>query len=505
MNQINIENCEIGNSPQSDDNEINRIRALVSKKCRYWKYSNSLKYIVHSMTDLEKKKILVEAIARQNPFLAVQIILSMCDDTGELQEIVNQAIQQGIKRANGDKRKLLILLALLELEEVDLFEAYFAQNINIVSGQNLSFLLNNLDCKQLILFARVLAKLDIISNYASILPRVERMYVSKYPILVTETLSILFKNKRYAFLCCYAMATETAAHLETVLNTTTSFLIHSIMNSGTLNARVLQAFVFLKYGIDLRRTISVDEWQILINDEYINAQNAFANLVRKHALAGTVPKEIEILLLVRMGMTSKEAQKCISENTHTDYFKLVGLLLILGHKFENQTEMLEYISAPNNPYQFSENGRINTNTTGNEHVVMLAQKRFEFCASHYTSPQNIINIYFNSAFKIAVNLEHVIQYTSMRFHLDEPQIKHLLSNYVFRAKIQRVNDGSISVRMINVFTSAPGRLSTNKYWINHNNQKYEFKKGDYFYAKFKFLSSVSKKINFAQMFSYYFR
>jgi len=462
------------------------------------KYYNTIKFMVHMTDSRNKRKMMISQIARVNPYLCAQIIMTICEDTKEEEDFLIDYIESRLENATNNHKKSLLLIGLLELKQYDkFFEGYASSKDWIYDEKTRKFLRNNLSAKQQLILLEALLRNG------------ENKYINEFVTSLKKKcsdenrLDVISFAKRIAgqgyIQCSYDLLNSVKLEHEmyAIFDENRSILENQISNKKSFqNPNECSLYLFYKFNIYSKTINDLELWDVFFDETgWIRHTESFRVLIKRYLKNGFLNDQTILYFLDRFGVRQESYNKEMAKSYLNNYLG-TGTVYIEPYYssmcFEDK--MISLLDDPNfiNKYEFSlERLGINTNFDVNQAKEYYLY--FDKCFSNYKNVENIIRVYFNSPIKRFVNIEYLIVSISKRFNIDEKKMKYLLGDYVFKGKVCRINDNSVSIRAFNVWTVRSCRLNIRKYWVTDNNgQKHQLEIGDILFFKFAYITDEGK-------------
>lgn len=418
-------------------------------KCKTAKYSNSLKYLINIIPDETVKMQLITRISYYNPFLAAQILSSICSDTQNIERKVMEIIKKGMTFENGFYKKELLLKASIHMKNYPLFVDYY---ISILADKDIATKksLNNRLCREFNADDFIsLYEIFLSKNSTRFIKTSLRAFSDVYQIYDSRTKQLvqtMYEKQEYELLCSFYKSCDISL-IDKLCLSPKEYNDILFIKKCTSVWTLLDEFKFI-YGIsfyDYYKKSANDLAEIVTSFSpfcYHKILRAFSTLA-KHTLLDydTIAAVLEI---INISNPPSPSQKINNRAKVGEELRLLlqkpikSLRLSLIYDFPyDENEALQFLNEENAPKLFSYS--CNIITRDNDSIYKDFPEINAFMSSvfsKYHSFDNIITVYLNSPLRFIVTLHTLIDTVKhyRRFTIEE--INHGLSLFFYSGRYQ---------------------------------------------------------------------
>lgn len=482
-------------------NSENILKKKITKMAVQQKYYNSIKFMVHMTDNKYTRQMMISQISYANPYLCAQIIMTICEDTQDEEKYLLDTILKRLDRVSNNYKRVFLLMALVELGENEKFGEALLKNNDLINYKTFRIFLNNFNIKQQLVLIRILLNAGTSRYVSTIIQNLEKCYSSENDLEAIDLAKTLIDRGELTIAYKLMKLVKFDYDVSKILGLKKEYIKSLLLKKAPLSSPDdFEIYLNAEYGFSRKDADDSVAWKIIIDNENVSIYgSALDNLLKKY-LKENLLSNNTILNILRMRGINEDY---IDENAADEY--LYNLLkkkdTVHGEPFyslmQNENEILGFLNSGKfiNKYQFNEDAKLNLNTTHNIDLTKVPYEYFDQCVKSFKSSENLIRVYFNTPLKCTINLEYLINALKKKFDCDESRIRFLLGDYVFKGKVCKVNENSVSIRPFNIWTLKPCRFNTKKYWVSDGEERHIVKVGDILYFKYNYMASDSEKIN----------
>lgn len=480
--------------------DVDKLRNIVKNKCFNNKYHDSLKFMIHNCNNIEIRDELLKNVFYCDAYLGSKIYMSMCDDREETRQLIDNILIDIKYRAQKILRKVRVLLAYLELDELEDFFEYYMEIEDILTYNEFSYIARNVTYCQMLVFMRAMMNGYTKIGWSMFAKYIKQVYTPDNDEELFALLAELLKCKKYEA-CSTIMAVIglSSKMIKLLTEESRQKYWEELVETGLKNNKRFVLYLNLRYGYNENGNNSNVILQNILEDTHFLNGKWSASFLKKLARNEVLTKEQKTIFLLKIGLEEKAARKIVEE----ERFEVVMLAqskekLVLAELLDDRQKLMDYITyttIDTMQFPFSARERITIRNDASQYDRTREYSIFNEYMEREQEPRKIAYLYFNSIFRYIVNLEYVVEYLENRFALNEKQLKTIFGDYILWGRVCKVNENSVSIRVKNVLTLHPCRMNTNKYWIERDGVKVKLKIKDDFYFKVAYLMKNGSKLN----------
>ena len=453
------------------EDKIDSIYLRIKKKCQQIKYYKSIIFMVHVLPDKTFRKLLIGKIANVNAFLAARIITTICEDTQEEQNyLLNILIYKSIKAYKPDEQKLL-LLALIELEEYEIFESRLKYNLKLFrndydSYSNLTFYFSQLRTDQQLVLISLILKYNNKFRLQPFRYVLESTYESNegndnkiLAIVKNEIDKGNLSNIETLLRVSKLNLKETTANLSAKNRMKLKYILFN--RPRTPKRSELALYYFLSYQLSIQNMNNLYIWHALLEEENVYEYlHLFCRFLKyyyfkcKIIKAETIEMIYDYLNLNLIVKTNNTECKEIFINGFVTgkrffqppFFSLMKnesflMAFLNGERYQNSKFVHLYIKLIN---KNQHSGFFFVDKYSSSEIE-FCYNYFDECLKNYSRVDNFIRVYFNSSMKYTISCEYFIEKVINQFKCSSEDLKILFKDIFFKGKIYRVDENWIFV------------------------------------------------------------
>ena len=407
----------------------------IIEMAQYPKYHNTLKFLVHMISDKDKRKIVMGQIALINPYLATQVLMTICENIEEERVYLLEILKQLYSLSENKFIKYLLIMAILNLDKNEEIEMLFKK-------QN-----------ELMVFCNMLTTL-------------EHFYIDTEKQLALIELFIKFR--RFKAIDIVLKDMENTDNFDKMQNEKAVNISKQLEHIG-------------HFGLSNRLLIMAGLKQAPLD--------AFNNNVKDKNVAFKFAQKPKQLLNFENGIGKRLSFNSLRESNEQYYSFIKDENNFLKDNKLKSGLLKEYVYIKENGFNNKESAAISYD------VLNL----FNVCLHKYKSEDNFVRLYFNSPLKLGVKFEYLVEKLKVRFNCKNKKIKFILKEYLIKGKISEINESYITIKPLNLNTGQECRMILNGCVLQNDKQKEFLQKNRICYFMFDFMKEVNnRKIIFVQ-------
>ena len=478
-----------------------QFRELIKKKCFDAKYHNSLKYMIHNCDDIDTRNSILEIVFIYDPYLASKIYMSMCDDNPETIERIDNILAQVKEYARSQLKKTRLLMAYLELEKINEFYVYYYKVVSQFDKRTYIYMTANLTYKQIlyVLNAIINSKMKKCNFIGICISNIRHKYTPEYDDMLIKLILKFFEAKTYTECWKLAVATRKARNLKVILGQElTQQYINQLLEEGLNTSHKYGLYLSLKYGYSGDSNNNEDVVNNIIQDKtFVQGSWVILFYLKLLSINQLKPHQQKCILL-KMGFAEEIADTCVASGAYDAVIRLKKINSKQLQILKSNPDMLEQHleeSFRNLIYPFSAREKASFREEDYAEDKSSLYALFHKYMDQEQDCKRIVFLYLNSLFRYLVNMEYVIEYLENRFTLNELEIRELFRGYILYGRVIKINDKSVSIRIKNVLTIRPCRMSSKKCYLYKDGKQVQPQLKDDLYFKFDYILEDGSKLN----------